>query len=63
MSDRDVRALQRFYPQIYFACHADHVRAGSTAHSLSSRDAAVLSHLDETRPLTPAAPASRRSSF
>jgi DNA-binding MarR family transcriptional regulator len=55
MIDRDVRALQRLYPQIYFACHVDHVRTASTERSLSSRDSGVLSHLDEKKPLTPAA--------
>jgi DNA-binding MarR family transcriptional regulator len=55
MIDRDVRAVQRFYPQIYFACHVDHVRTASTERSLSSKDSGVLSHLDEKKPITPAA--------
>jgi DNA-binding MarR family transcriptional regulator len=54
MSERDVRAIQRFYPQIYFACHVDHVRAASNDLQLSSRDSGVLAHLDETRPTAPA---------
>jgi DNA-binding MarR family transcriptional regulator len=54
MSERDVRAMQRFYPQIYFACHVDHVRAASTERLLSSRDSGVLAHLDELRPMSPA---------
>jgi DNA-binding MarR family transcriptional regulator len=53
MSDSDVRAIQRYYPQIYFACHVAHVRKGSTVHALSSHDSGVLSHLDESRPVTP----------
>jgi DNA-binding MarR family transcriptional regulator len=55
MSERDVRAMQRFYPQIYFACHVDHVRTASTERRLSSRDSGVLAHLDELRPMSPAA--------
>ncbi|HLM24731.1 MAG TPA: hypothetical protein VK274_06710 [Pyrinomonadaceae bacterium] len=27
MSDDDVFEIQRLYPQIYIACHTDHVRA------------------------------------
>jgi DNA-binding MarR family transcriptional regulator len=53
MSDADVRAVQRYYPQIYFACHSDHVRKGSTAFALSSHDSAILSHLSEDVPITP----------
>lgn len=53
MIDSDVRAIQRYYPQIYFACHVDHVRQVSTPHALSSHDSGVLSHLDEQRSTTP----------
>jgi MarR family transcriptional regulator, organic hydroperoxide resistance regulator len=52
MNDADVRAVQRYYPQIYFACHAEHVRKRSTPYALSSHDSAVLSHLSETEPRT-----------
>jgi DNA-binding MarR family transcriptional regulator len=55
MKGDPVRAIQRYYPQIYFACHVDHVRRASTAHALSSRDSGVLSHLDEERAITPSA--------
>ena len=47
-----VREVQRYYPQIYLACHTDHVRARSTPYRLSSRDAALLSHLDTRDPVT-----------
>jgi DNA-binding MarR family transcriptional regulator len=53
MKGDPVRAIQRYYPQIYFACHVDHVRRASTAHALSSHDSGVLSHLDEARAITP----------
>lgn len=46
-----VTAVQRFYPQIYFACHADHVRARSTAYRLSAHDSSLLAHLDPDRPV------------
>jgi DNA-binding MarR family transcriptional regulator len=52
MDRRLVRDLQRYYPQIYLACHVDHVRARSTPFRLSSRDAALLSHLDTHEPIT-----------
>ncbi|MBO9662329.1 MarR family transcriptional regulator [Dokdonella sp.] len=44
-----VLALLRCYPQIYLACHVEHVRARSNAHALSARDASLLSHLDRDR--------------
>lgn len=47
--DDAVLALLRCYPQIYLACHVEHVRARSNAHALSARDAALLSHLDRDR--------------
>jgi DNA-binding MarR family transcriptional regulator len=53
MDTRPVFDVQRYYPQIYLACHVDHVRARSTASRLSARDAALLSHLDVETPVTP----------
>ncbi len=53
MTDDDVHDVQRFYPQIYLACHRAHVRAGSTAWLLSSHDAAILSHLDRIDGVAP----------
>lgn len=53
MSDRDVELVQRFYPQIYLACHKRHIRASSTAYRLSDRDSSILVHLNETVPVTP----------
>jgi DNA-binding MarR family transcriptional regulator len=49
----DVRIVQTCYPQIYLACHTRHLRAASTPHRLSSRDSALLAHLDEKRALAP----------
>jgi DNA-binding MarR family transcriptional regulator len=53
--DALVLEVQRFYPQIYLACHVDHVRASSTEWQLSSRDSSILAHLDVDEPLTPRA--------
>jgi DNA-binding MarR family transcriptional regulator len=53
MSDADVGAIQRYYPQIYFACHPSHVRKRSTQYALSSHDSGVLAHLSEDVPTTP----------
>ncbi|HEX2123877.1 MAG TPA: MarR family transcriptional regulator [Thermoanaerobaculia bacterium] len=53
MNSRHVVDVQRFYPQIYLACHVDHVRAASTKWRLSSRDSSLLSHLDTGIPTSP----------
>lgn len=53
MSDLDTERLQRAYPKIYLACHVRHVRAASTAFRLSSRDSAILVHLEAKNPVTP----------
>lgn len=53
MLDRLVLDIQRFYPQIYLACHVDHVRAATTQWRLSSRDSSILSHLDCDRGMSP----------
>lgn len=47
--------VQRLYPQIYVACHADHVRAVSTKWRISSQDASILVHLDRESGLSPRA--------
>jgi DNA-binding MarR family transcriptional regulator len=49
---KHIEAIQRSYPQIYLACHADHVTAKSTEYQLSARDSSILSHLDEDRAQT-----------
>ncbi len=46
MDNEDVNSIQRLYPQIYIACHIDHVRAVSTKWRISSQDASILVHLD-----------------
>ena len=53
MDQRQVTEIQRFYPQIYLACHVDHVRATSTKWQLSSKDASILAHLDRELPSSP----------
>jgi DNA-binding MarR family transcriptional regulator len=45
MPDGLVLEVQRLYPQIYLACHVDHVRAASTKWRVSARDSSILSHL------------------
>lgn len=51
--DDDVFEVQRFYPQIYLACHTTHVRAVSTEFRISSQDASILVHLDREHGLSP----------
>jgi DNA-binding MarR family transcriptional regulator len=55
MTDDDVNEVQRLYPQIYVACHRDHVRAVSTRWRISSQDASILVHLDREFGLSPRA--------
>jgi DNA-binding MarR family transcriptional regulator len=51
----EVFEIQRLYPQIYLACHNDHVRAASTGWRISSQDASVLVHLDRDYGIRPSA--------
>ena len=53
MSDDDVFEVQRLYPQIYLACHKDHVRAVSTKWRISSQDGSILVHLDRESGMSP----------
>ena len=53
MRDKAVLEIQRLYPQIYLACHVDHVRASSTEWRLSSRDSSILAHLDAEIGMSP----------
>src|SRR5688500_11005996 len=53
MSAEDVYEVQRLYPQIFLACHTNHVRAATTRWTLSSHDSAILSHLDRSSGLSP----------
>jgi DNA-binding MarR family transcriptional regulator len=52
--DQAIQVVQVSFPQVYLACHTRHQRKRSTEHRLSSRDAAILAHLDERVPITPA---------
>ena len=49
---KQVEAVQRAYPQIYLACHAEHVKARSNEFRLSARDSSILAHLDTREPQT-----------
>src|SRR5215813_4753527 len=55
MSDDEVFEVQRLYPQIYVACHVNHVRSVSTKWRISSQDASILVHLDREYGLSPRA--------
>ena len=55
MTDDDVYEVQRLYPQIFVACHVDHVRAVSTRWRVSSQDASILVYLDREFGLSPRA--------
>ncbi|HKR64572.1 MAG TPA: MarR family transcriptional regulator [Thermoanaerobaculia bacterium] len=49
----DVLEILRYYPQIYLACHVDHVRATTTEWQLSAHDSSILAHLDTSTPTSP----------
>jgi len=55
MGDQLISEIQRLYPQIYLACHKEHVRASSTKWRLSSYDASILAHLDTDKGISPRA--------
>ncbi len=61
MRPEDVFEVQRLFPQIYLACHVDHVRAASTAWDLSSHDSTMLVHLDRENAISPRALAAHLS--
>jgi len=61
MRDKFVFEIQRLYPQIYLACHTDHIRASSTRWQLSSRDSSILAHLNCETGISPKALASHLS--
>jgi len=51
----EVFEIQRLYPQIFVACHNDHIRAASTGWRISSQDSSVLVHLDRNAGTRPSA--------
>jgi len=51
VSNRDVAAVQRFYPQIYLACHTRHRRRRSNDAPLTPQESSILAHLDEDAPM------------
>lgn len=55
MPEDDVSEIQRLYPQIYVACHNDHIRAASTEWRISSQDASILAHLNRATGVRPSA--------
>ena len=61
MRSEAVLEVQRLFPQIYLACHVDHVRAASTSWDLSSHDASILAHLDRENAISPRALAAHLS--
>lgn len=48
-----MQTIQMAFPQIYLACHTRHERKRSNANRLSTRDAAILAHLDQSVAVTP----------
>ncbi len=53
--DKDLIAVLRAYPQIYLACHVEHRTRASSPSGLTSRDSALLAHVDDPGGSSPAA--------
>jgi DNA-binding MarR family transcriptional regulator len=51
VSNRDVAAIQRYYPQIYLACHTRHQRRRANAASMTPNESSLLAHLHHEAPL------------
>jgi DNA-binding MarR family transcriptional regulator len=51
VSNRDVAAVQRYYPQIYLACHTRHQRRRTSAAHLTANESSLLAHLAHDEPL------------
>jgi MarR family transcriptional regulator, organic hydroperoxide resistance regulator len=51
VSNRDVAAVQRHYPQIYLACHTRHHRRRSSETALTPQESSLLAHLSEDEPV------------
>ena len=51
VSTRDVLAVQRFYPQIYLACHTRHHRRRTQSAELTAHESSILAHLNERVPM------------
>jgi DNA-binding MarR family transcriptional regulator len=51
VSSRDVADVQRWYPQIYLACHTRHQRRRSNTAQLTPHESSLLAHLAPDRPL------------
>jgi DNA-binding MarR family transcriptional regulator len=51
VSNREVAAVQRYYPHIYLACHTRHQRRRSNAAQLTAHESSILAHLSEQHPI------------
>lgn len=47
-----VLSILKHYPQVYLACHIDHMRRRSNEYGLSDRDSSILSHLSQSARIT-----------
>ena len=54
MSQAVILDVLRSYPQIYLACHVQHRTRGSSPSGLTSRDASLLAHVEDSAGSTPA---------
>jgi DNA-binding MarR family transcriptional regulator len=54
MTDSDVLAVLRAYPQIYLACHVVHRTRASSPTGLTARDGSLLAHVADPEGSSPA---------
>lgn len=53
--DDELLEVLRAYPQIYLACHVEHRTRASSPSGLTSRDSALLAHVEDPGGSSPAA--------
>jgi DNA-binding MarR family transcriptional regulator len=54
MTDPDLLAVLRAYPQIYLACHVEHRSRSQSPTGLTAHDAGLLAHIDDPGGSSPA---------
>jgi DNA-binding MarR family transcriptional regulator len=51
--DEQVLSIQRSYPQVFHACHTQHLRRRTSHHEISDAESSALAHLDARRGTRP----------
>jgi DNA-binding MarR family transcriptional regulator len=54
MTDPDILAVIRAFPQIYLACHVEHRSRADSPTGLTARETGILAHVDDPAGTSPA---------